>query len=243
VGLALRAIGSALAQVVGHFGVLLITNISAVLLSMPLLVAMALLSAWAQSLPLFPLGVVLIVGVLPNPAAAGLHFSASELARGDPLYQSDQWVGLREHWSFALRMWLISLAVTSVILLNVVFYGRAAVTAGAPLHEVARPAQTIWLLGFFLWLALHLYIFPLVIAQDVRGTLTTYRNAFVILAARPVFSLTAASAWLAILLVAASTGLAVIIGLAAAAAIQHNALARIVPSFRPDPERNAAVRP
>jgi hypothetical protein len=217
--------------VVSHFGVLLLANLTAVVLSIPLLLLAALTSAWINSLALFPLGVALLVGILPNPAAAGLQVATHDLATGDIVYLKDQWRGLREHSGLAFRTWLVSLAISAIILVNIVFYGRAAVGAGAPLHDIARPAQAVWLLLLFLWVALHVYVYPLIVRQEVRKVQTIYRNAFVIMAARPIFTLGAALSWLVVIFVGAATGMAALVGLAAAAAIQQNALAYILPSF------------
>lgn len=228
--LALRALGSALVQVYTHFASSVIANLVAIVLSIPVLVVVLAFSYGIRSFGLVPLGVALFIGVLPNPATCGVQYIAHELANGEILSASDQWSGLQRYWAVALRTWLASVPITILIFLNLVFYGRLAAGTSS-FRMIAGPVELLWLAVFLFWIALHLYVFPLLLAQEARRLLTTYRNATVLALGRPVFTLTLVPLWLAILFLCAATGLATIIGLAVGAAIQQNALARLLPTF------------
>lgn len=228
--LALRAFGSALVQVYTHFSSSVIANLVAILLSIPVLVVVLALSYGVRSFGLVPLGVALFIGVLPNPATCGVQFITHEVANGEILSASDQWSGLQRYWAVALRTWLVSVIVTLLIVLNLVFYGRLAAGTSS-VHVIAGPVELLWLAVLLFWIALHLYVFPLLMAQEVPHLRTTYRNATILTLGRPLFTLTLLPLWLATLFLCAATGLATIIGLAIGASIQQNALARLLPTF------------
>src|SRR5689334_15261807 len=109
--LGLRAIGSALRQVFSRFALSLGGNVTAVLLSVPVIGIVVLLASFGRSLSYVPLGVAVLVGALPNPASMGLQALAREMALGESPDLNDQWRGLREFWRIALRAWLFSTAV------------------------------------------------------------------------------------------------------------------------------------
>jgi uncharacterized membrane protein YesL len=207
-----------------------VANIVATLFSLPLLLLLALAAGLTRSLSVLPLGIVLLLGILPNPAAAGVQFVARELAHKEPIYVREHWDGLRRYAIPSLKLWLLSLLGTAIIGFNVIFY--------AGLHSAFAGLLTIvWLYILLTWLAVHLYVFPLLIEQEVKGALLVYRNAVVIAITRPLFTLILVPLWVVVLLLAASSGLVAVIGLALGAAIQHNAAVRVLPTFaarRPD---------
>jgi hypothetical protein len=226
-----RAFGAAFSRVFGNFTLSLAANVSAVLLSIPLLLLVGAGAFAAHSYLLIPLGLVILLGILPSPTTCGLHFAASELARGDMMALSDIRTGLRGYWRSALLTWLVSLVFTMLILVNLAFYAGQIRSAHSPLHAVAGPATALWTIALVLWIAMHLYVFPLLLVQDDNRLRTTYRNALVIVASRPFFTLIVLVVWLVVLTFTAFTGLSSVIGLALGAAIQHNALVRLLPGF------------
>jgi hypothetical protein len=222
--LGLRAIGSALRQVFSRFALSVGGNVTAVVLSAPLIAIVVLLAPFARSVSAIPLGIAVLVGALPNPASMGLQTLAQELANGDSPDLRDQWRGLRELWRTTLRAWLISAVVTAVCFLNVAFYASQAASATSSLSGIAGPLSILWGLLLLSWLAIHLYVAPLLLTQDNPSALLAYRNAFVLVTSRPLASWTVIPVWLAVLIFTSATGLVVIVGLALAAAIQQNAL-------------------
>jgi hypothetical protein len=101
------------------------------------------------------------------------------------------------------------------------------------LHAVAAPLFVAWTLILLLWLGVHLYVAPLLLAQAEARVLLAYRNAAVIMLTRPVASLTVSVIWLGVLVFTSFTALATIIGLALAASIQQNALRLLLPNLLP----------
>jgi uncharacterized membrane protein YesL len=222
--LAARAIGSAFAQVFSHFTVTLLSNIAAFLVSLPLLLLIGIVAYPTRSWSLIPIGGALLVGVLTNPAAVGVQSVARDLAHQEDVDLRRQVEMLRRYALPSLKCWLTGLVITGVIVLNLVFYARSRL-------PIAGALQLLWLLVLWLWLAVHLFVFPLLLDQEVKTVPAVYRNAFVMTFARPVFTMVTALFWLAELTLASSTGLTVIIGLVLGAAIQQNAFSRLVPTF------------
>jgi hypothetical protein len=90
---------------------------------------------------------------------------------------------------------------------------------------------TFWSLLLAVWLAMHLYIYPLLFVQENRKIFLTYRNALVLVASRPAVTLAVGPIWIVVLLVGAASGLATIIALTLAAAIQHNVFKGLLPAL------------
>lgn len=216
-------------QVGSHLGAAVVANVGAVLLSLPVVIVLSAV-AGATSLSLLPLGVVLLLGVLPNPALVGLQLACRSFATGESMTIREQWEGLIQGWRLPFRAWLVGVAITALILLNVTFYPRMA--GRGALHIVAGPIEVIWLSALVFWLAMHLYLYPLLLRQEPPSVLMAYRNAAVVALSRPGSTLLLTAAWIAWLTVTATTGPAYVIGLAVAATMQQNALSRVLPRFR-----------
>jgi hypothetical protein len=226
---ALHVLGAALRQVGGHLVVSFIANVFAVALSLPVLLALSL-AAHATSLSVLPLGAVLLLGVLPNPAFAGVQLLGHSLREREALPLRDQWQAVRLHWRPALAAWLAGIVLSAVLILNVAFYAHLGGTSSVP-RVLIEPIEAAWTSLLAFWLAMHLYVYPLLLRQERRGLLLVYRNAAVMVLGRPLITLMVAGVWLGWLLLTAFTGPAYIIGLALAASIQQNALARLLPTF------------
>jgi hypothetical protein len=231
--LGLRAIGSAFRQVGGRFMLSLGGNVTAIALSIPLLAAVFLLAFLFHSLSFVPFGVAVLVGVMPNPAAIGLQMLAREMAYDRFPELNDQWRGLRDYWRLALKAWLISAGITAICFLNVVFYASRSATSSSGLSGLAGPLYVVWGVMLVFWLGMHLYVGPLLLAQEKPGIRLAYRNAAVLTVSRPFASWTAILVWFAVLAISSATGLATIIGLTLAAAIQQNTLRLLLPTFSP----------
>lgn len=230
--LGLHAIGSAFRQVLTHVTASLLANVLATLLSAPIIIAVGAVAYGTRSLSLLPLGVALLAGILPNPGAAGLHAVAREFSTSGYATFSEHWNGLRAYFWPALRAWLVSLVVTTLIAANVVFYVRSVGSSSKVLRVLAPELLFAWLLVLLVWLAIHLYVFPLIIIQDVKSLRLIYRNAFMMGLARPGATACVVAIWVTLLLLGSVTGLLTFVGLALCAAIQHNATAKLLPTFR-----------
>ena len=142
-GLAFRAVGSALAQVFSRVLLMLLGNLSAMVMSLPLLFLATFLSLLAGSLVVLPLWVALLVGVLPNPALAGPQLTARELAHGEPVDWSDQVAGWREYGLTALIAWLFAACITLILVGNFAFYIWASTKADGILRGIAGPLSIL----------------------------------------------------------------------------------------------------
>jgi hypothetical protein len=235
--LAFGALGSAIAQVYSHVTAFLVGNLIAAVLSIPLVVVIGVLALAARSFSIIPLGIAFLIGVLPNPCTGGIHFIAHELAGRQFVTWQDYLEGLRRYGRPALVLWLVSVGVSVIMLANIVFYVFALGPASQFPRPLALSLLLLWLLAFAVWVSAHLYVFPLLLSQEVKKLTLVYRNALLMVVARPVVAIVLVPIWLALLILSSATGLATFIGLGLGAAIQHNAAERLLPTFR---QRSAA---
>ena len=222
--LALRAVGSSIAQVFTHGAASILSNIVTFLLSIPLLLFIGVAAYPSRSWSLIPFGAALLVGVLPCPAGLAAHGVARILARDEDLELRRH---LREQRQFlvpALKCWLAAIGITAVIALNLAYYSQS----GLP---IAASLEILWLLVLLLWFAVNLYVLPLILDQDDKRVLPVYRNAVVMAVGRPGFALVVLPVWLAELTLTSATGLTTVIGFILGASIQQNAFIRLVPTF------------
>ena len=231
--LGLRAVGSACAQVFSHLALLFGGNVLAMLLSLPIVLVSIVVASFVHSLSVVPLGIAVLIGVLPNPACMGLQTLARELALGNAPEFGEQRQALGTYWRVGLRAWLIAAAITIILALNAAFYAREAANPASGLHAVAAPLFFVWALLLLFWLGIHLYVAPLLLAQEEPRVLLAYRNAAVIMLSRPLTSWTVILIWLGALVLTSATAVATVIGLALAASIQQNALRLFLPDALP----------
>jgi uncharacterized membrane protein YesL len=229
--LALRAVGSSLAQVYAHVTMSLLANVIAVFLSLPVLFVIAVLALSTRSLGIFPLGIALFLGILPNPALCGVQHVARALAQDDLVRLSDAWGGFRAYWQPTLVIWLLAAPISLVIFFNIVFYARLAGAGSGP-GLIWVVLIVIWLNLLLFWFALHLYVFPLLQEQEVKRLFLIYRNAALIVVARPVATVMISTFWLALLVLTSFTGFVAMFGLTLGALIQQNACRRILATFQ-----------
>lgn len=235
VGKAVSSSARAVRQIMSNIGVSALANILLSLISLPLLVLAVPLAALLGSPRLGPTVLVLLVGGLPFPLAAGLQNLCYMMAKGERFdLWAYYWSGLRQFGRAAVRPWLVGMLGTVVLASNVVFYGRMG---ASPMRFVA----VLWAYGLLFWLAIHIYVYPLLLRQDEPGVRRLYRNAFLIVIRRPLFSLTVLLLWLLTLALGAFTFLAAFGGIALAAAIQQNATAQVLTLLdnEPAPERSS----
>jgi uncharacterized membrane protein YesL len=179
-----------------------------------------------------PLGVAFLVGVMPNPCAGGVQFVAHELAGHQFVTWRDYLEGFQRYGRAALTLWLVSVGVSAILVGNILFYAHSLGSGGPVPHGVAVPLLMLWLSAFALWVSAHLYVFPLLLEQELKRARLVYRNALLMVVARPWTTLVVVPIWLALLVISSASGLATFIGLGLCAAIQHNAAAKLIPTFR-----------
>jgi hypothetical protein len=231
--LGFRALGSACYQVFSHLTLSFGGNLLAMLLSLPIVLVLIVVAFFVHSLSVVPLGIAVLVGALPNPACMGLQTLARELARGQTAEFGEQWQGIRTYWRVSLRAWLMAATITITCALNAAFYATRAANPATSWHAVATALFVVWTLILLLWLGVHLYVAPLLLAQAEARVLLAYRNAAVMMLSRPVASLAVSLIWLGALVFTSATALATIIGLALAVSIQQNTVRLLLPNLLP----------
>jgi uncharacterized membrane protein YesL len=161
--------------------VLMVVNVLWVLINAPVGLAMALsVAANAGSSLLIAL---LLLGVLTiGPANAGLYTIAQRVAEGRTSSWRDFIAGLRAHAQLSWKVYGLWMFGFIIIIVNLQFYNQMANTLGSFL--------TILFLYFALiWIALLIYIGPLMILQNDKRIKTIARNASLMALGRPVFTL------------------------------------------------------
>lgn len=227
--LGLRVVGSALAQIGRHFTMTIVANLAAIVMSLPLLALIGALAFTARSFGLIPVGVVLFLGVLPNPFSVGLQVATRGLVDRYVLTPAEYFAAFREYSWLALKVWIPATVISIVIGLNVLFYlASAGNGSNSALFTVIG---FVWMFVFFMWVSLHLYVFPLLLRHEDRRILPIYRNAALMTISRMRFTTTVVLLWLLVLAFSAGTGLVTFVGLGLAAAIQQNAFSRQFPTF------------
>jgi len=220
--LAFAAISAALDQATMRIGSILIANLLAALLSLPLLLLAVALGVIAGSLEIVILTAVLLIVVLPNPAAAGIHFLVHGFAHQDALLgAADSRYGLRMYAGLACHLWLIGIAGTLVILGNLAFYLTLHMVMGVVL-------RVLWIYVLVIWLGAHVYVYPLLFEQRVKRGWLIYRSALRMSFTRPFYTVVVSAIWLISVVLMTVTGLIGIFGLGLTASIQHNATRQLL---------------
>jgi len=115
------------------------------------------------------LALLLVLG--PNPAASGIHLWANRLVNEERVEFSLFWEGFRAYWRPALLLWLISGLGTVLLVANALFYLNMDVA-------IVKVIGVIFLYAIVLWLAMQMYMMPLLIEQEDKRVRLVLRNAF-----------------------------------------------------------------
>lgn len=145
-----------------------------------------LIDAYLALIPLVTLNVVWFVVSLPivtaPPAAGALIYATNRIANGKPAGISVFFEGFRLHFWRSWAWGLVNIVVAVVLVSNYLFYGQ--------LDE----SLSIWARGFvltlaFLWVAVQMYTFPLMLEQEKPRLRTALRNSLVVMLKRPFYSM------------------------------------------------------
>jgi hypothetical protein len=214
-------------------GLMMVANIGAMVLVLPILAVAVLAAVALQGEAALTLAMAVVIGVLPSPGSAGIQLVAHEAANVRGVLWRDQLDGFRIYGLPALRIWLVSIIVTAILVGNAAFYHQSSFPGAFGLSLVCAILTLPWL-------AIHLYVYPLIIEQQSPRVLLVYRNAALMAVARPLYTVTMTTLWWLVLLFTTFSGLIAFIGLVLCALIQQNAAAVILPTFKrstapPDP--------
>ena len=139
-----------------------------------------------------------ILAIPAGPATAALAHVTHRVARELRADRSFFFEGFREYWKRALGVSAILAAVTSILILNLLFY-------------VSRPepfVQALSLLFIVLlvyWLSVQIYAFPILVGMKEPSVLGTIKMALMMAFANPLFSV------LLVVIAALLTGLSVVL--------------------------------
>ncbi len=123
-----------------------------------------------------------ITVIFGPPATLGLYYISHELIRGQALGFSGLIEGARKYffksWGWALANLLVLLLLWS----NIVFYGNIDVVwvKGLPI--------VMFLLGL-VWLVVQFYALPFLMLQEQKSLIVAWRNAYLIAALYPKYTL------------------------------------------------------
>ncbi len=129
------------------------------------------------------LWVVSALLVLPFPfATAGLTWVAVQVGEGRAISWRTFFEGGRRYWKPAYLWALINLAAWSVTFFNISFYGRLNTTWSLLVRSVVFSMAIIWAV-------LQLYVFPLLIRQEVPSLRLAYRNGLILMSTWPLLTI------------------------------------------------------
>jgi len=146
-----------------------------------------------------------LVTIPAGPATAALANVARRAAHEQHVDRSYFWEGLRTYWRRALALSAISMALLSLLLLNVLFYL-------AQPNALLRATVVLWLYLVVAWLSAQIYLYPVLIGLEQPTVLNTLRTSIMLVFANPLFSIVLVV--LAIALTALSVGLTILLLLA-----------------------------
>ncbi len=201
---ALRVLWAALVGLYDESLVLIRGNLFWLVLSIPLyavlaavLLPVAAMESGAPTVWPFVLAALLVV-VLPSPGAIGVGALGDVIARRESPPFDVCSGAIRRWWRRGLGLFAIGAVAFGVLAGNVVFY--ASVAPG-----VVRFVAIVWLYGLLFWLAMQLYVVPLLLRLPGASLRDVYWRAAVLTLGHPLFSITLA---LALLVLAALSLLA-----------------------------------
>ena len=131
---------------------------------------------------LFPILLPFVMAFLPSPAMVGMFGIGRELARGEGVNWSLFWNLMRRYWRRSLLVYLVSSVATLILFLAMRFYLSSD-------NEILRLLGFLWLYVLLVWMVMQLYIIPLLLEQERWNLWRLYRNAFVVVAVKPILSL------------------------------------------------------
>jgi hypothetical protein len=175
----IRPIWAALRDVFDEFVLLMGCNIIWCLLSLPLLwVAYVFLSSGAT----VPAALATMVGVLPaGPATAAMAYVANRVSEGRATRFGEFFGAMRTYarqgW-LILGIWMLGLLV---ILVDIGFYLGFGNLVGALILG-------LWIYLLVVWLALLIYLFPLMAMQEQFSLRLLARSAGLMVVGRPIFT-------------------------------------------------------
>lgn len=180
-GRAFRVFWAAVRDCFDEFLLLAACNVIWAVLSVPL-IAFALFTL-QEGASLFASAAVLLAVLPMGPASAGLAALAHRISEGRTISFRDFFAAMRRYarisW-LVMGLWMFGLLI---ILFDIAFYARIENLFGAVLSG-------LWLYLLVIWLAIQIYLFPLIMLQERHDLRLLVRNTLIMTMGRPIFTLT-----------------------------------------------------
>jgi len=123
-----------------------------------------------------------LVAIPAGPATAALAVVARRCARDIHVDRSYYWDGFRKYWKQALGISAIGMGGLALLLLNLLFYlGQD--------NTVLKVVAFLWLYIIIFWLAMQIYIYPVLISLEKSTVLGALKTAALAAFANPLYSL------------------------------------------------------
>ena len=157
-----------------------------------------------------------IVPIVTLPAATGaMFFVANKIADGRVASFSDFKHGFRAYFRESSALGGLNLLLFLVVVANLRFYGRYS-GIGFRLIQIGI------LYVLVLWVLMQLYIFPLLLEQEIPSLRLAIRNALLLILKHPVFSLIIGVAAMAVVFLSGFLMLPIVILMTATLALLGN---------------------
>jgi uncharacterized membrane protein YesL len=187
---AFRTLWTAIVGLYDETLVLVIGNLAAVALNLPIGLALFLIGlpfAGAGSddggggAQLLLVTIAWLMPFLPTPGNVALGGLAYVAAGPDAPRFSVFRASLRTHWRLALRCLPVSLVILVALVANLYFY--VVFSTGW-----LRFISILWLYGAFFWLSLHIYLVPLMVHVAEPRLIDLYRRAAFVALGHPAYT-------------------------------------------------------
>jgi uncharacterized membrane protein YesL len=146
-----------------------------------------------------------VLAIPAGPATAALAYAMRQVARDLHVDRGFLWEGFRLYWRKALGLNAISMAVLSMLFLNLLFYISQR-------NTLLQALTFLWLYLIVFWFSVQLYLFPILVGMEQPSVLGALRMAAILAFANPLFSILLCV--IAILLTGLSVALAILLLLA-----------------------------
>lgn len=142
-------------------------------------------------------GLLAIAVVTLFPASMGAYYLTHQKARGRRVEFEYFWQGFRQYFGKSWVLGGINVVVTVLLLFNVWFYSQ--------MPNLLVYLTIVWIYVLLVWAGVLIYVFPLALEQEDKSVKLIYRNAALLAASRPLFTLVVAI--LSLVLLVASVGI------------------------------------
>jgi uncharacterized membrane protein YesL len=164
----------------GEMALFSFTGLVSAVIALPFAVLAVLAFALVNASPI--LAIVFVMPFMPNPGWLGLSGMAHQLAQNEGANWQVYWDTLRRHWRRSTAMFFISLFGSVIILFGASFYMASD-------NPIVYGLGILMLYVLATWMMMHLYLLPLLLEQERGSVFRLYRNALLVVGAKPVLSL------------------------------------------------------